>query len=77
MTQLTLQLDDDLVLQAKEYSTRTGKSLSDLVADFLASLRPERAGSAGEAALLSEAALAQDWLREEEEEAWRHFQPDV
>jgi hypothetical protein len=29
----------------------------------------------GEAALLSEAALAEDWLRPEEEEAWSHLQP--
>ena len=26
-------------------------------------------------ALLSESALAQDWLKEEEEEAWLHLQP--
>jgi len=29
----------------------------------------------GETALLSEAALAEDWNRPEEEEAWRHLQP--
>lgn len=29
----------------------------------------------GEAALLSEAALAVDWNRQEEEEAWHHLQP--
>ncbi len=28
-----------------------------------------------ESALLSEAALAQDWNRTEEEEAWSHLQP--
>lgn len=28
----------------------------------------------GKTALLSEAALAEDWEREEEEEAWRHLQ---
>ena len=29
----------------------------------------------GETALLSEAALAEDWSREEENEAWKHLQP--
>ena len=28
-----------------------------------------------ESALLSEAALAEDWNRPEEDEAWAHFQP--
>ena len=32
--------------------------------------------TAGETALLSEAALAQDWNREEEDEAWQHLQPE-
>jgi len=31
--------------------------------------------SESETALLSEAALAEDWDRPEEEEAWRHLQP--
>jgi len=29
----------------------------------------------GETALLSEAALAEDWNRPEEDEAWQHLQP--
>ncbi len=29
----------------------------------------------GEAALLAEAALAEDWFRPEEEAAWSHLQP--
>lgn len=32
--------------------------------------------SGGETALLSEKALAEDWTREEEDEAWKHLQPD-
>jgi len=31
--------------------------------------------SVDETALLSEAALAEDWSREEENEAWKHLQP--
>lgn len=29
----------------------------------------------GETALLAEAALAEDWLKPEEDEAWAHLQP--
>lgn len=32
--------------------------------------------SASETALLSEAVLAEDWLKPEEEEAWAYLQPD-
>jgi len=31
---------------------------------------------AGDTALLSEEALAEDWNRDEEDEAWEHLQPD-
>ena len=34
------------------------------------------ASIAGEAALLSEPALAEDWNRPEEEAAWAHLQPE-
>jgi hypothetical protein len=34
------------------------------------------AATASEAALLSEAALAQDWNRPEEDEAWSHLQQE-
>ena len=41
---------------------------------------PERNSSdktrAEETALLSESALAEDWNRKEEDEAWSHLQPD-
>ena len=33
-TKLTLRLDQDLIRSAKEYSARTGKSLSQIVADY-------------------------------------------
>ena len=32
--------------------------------------------NAPDTAAASEPALAKDWLREEEEEAWRHLQPE-
>jgi len=37
-TKLTLWLDDALVRQAKEYSRKSGKSVSRMVADYLALL---------------------------------------
>lgn len=37
-------------------------------------LGEEREGSISDTALLSEAALAEDWNRPEEEEAWQHLQ---
>ena len=36
----------------------------------------ESDSSVGEPALLSEKALAEDWTRDEEDEAWKHLQPD-
>ena len=36
----------------------------------------EADSSAGETTLLSEEALAEDWTREQEDEAWKHLQPD-
>ena len=35
----------------------------------------ETASGAGECALLSEAALAEDWNNPEEDAAWKHLQP--
>ena len=39
-------------------------------------LEDEPAEQTGEAALLSEAALAEDWNRPEEDAAWSHLQPE-
>jgi hypothetical protein len=35
-TKLTLRLDDELINRAKRYSNRSGKSVSQLVADYFA-----------------------------------------
>jgi len=35
-TKLTLRLDDELISKAKEYSAQSGKSVSQLVADYFA-----------------------------------------
>ncbi len=41
------------------------------ICELLAPLEP----AAGDAALLAESALAEDWLRPEEDAAWAHLQP--
>ncbi|MBU4557006.1 MAG: antitoxin [Actinobacteria bacterium] len=37
-TKLTLRLDDQLINKAKRYSDRSGKSVSQLVADFFSAM---------------------------------------
>jgi len=39
-------------------------------------LEEQPTASVGEAALLGEPALAKDWNRPEEDEAWSHLQPE-
>lgn len=41
-TKLTLRLDDELIRNAKSYAADTGKSLSQLVADYFALLKSGR-----------------------------------
>ena len=41
-TKLTLRLDVDLIARAKEHARTTGRSISDLVADFFAGLEQAR-----------------------------------
>jgi len=40
-TKLTLRLDDRLISKAKRYSDRSGKSVSQLVADFFSAIDDE------------------------------------
>lgn len=41
-TKLTLRLDDHLIKSAKEYSAKTGKSLSKIVSDFFVIIKNEK-----------------------------------
>ncbi|TNF93658.1 MAG: antitoxin [Gammaproteobacteria bacterium] len=43
-TKLTLRLDEKLIESAKEYSNRTGKSLSRIVSDLFEIIRNEKLG---------------------------------
>ena len=40
-TKLTLRLDDELIERAKQYAQRTGRSVSQIVADYFALLDKE------------------------------------
>ncbi len=42
-TKLTLRLDDELIKRAKRYSARSGKSVSQMVADFFALIDAQEA----------------------------------
>ncbi len=41
-TKLTLRLDDNLIASAKEYSAKTGKSVSKIVSDFFVIIKNEK-----------------------------------
>ncbi len=41
-TKLTLRLDDHLIKAAKEYSAKTGKSVSKIVSDFFVIIKNEK-----------------------------------
>lgn len=45
-TKLTLRIDEELIERAKAYSKETGKSVSQLVADYLSALPHQRTGEA-------------------------------
>jgi hypothetical protein len=45
----------------------------DEVLDFVRFLKAKQASEPNETALLSEQALAKDWLRPDEDEAWQHL----
>ena len=40
-TKLTLRMDESLIASAKEYSAKTGKSVSRIVADFFQTIKNE------------------------------------
>ncbi len=41
-TKLTLRLDDELIASAKDYSVKSGKSVSKIVADFFMIIQREK-----------------------------------
>jgi len=49
-TKLTLRLDDELIEEAKSYAARTGKSVSQIVADYFKLLTVKRSKQASSVA---------------------------
>lgn len=47
------------------------------VLDFVRFLKAMQASELNETALLTEPALAKDWLRPEEDEAWQHLRSEL
>lgn len=69
---VTLDLPPDMEAQISEEAMEKGLPLPD----YLLTVIRERGGQASsglETYLLSESALAKDWLRPEEDEAWQHL----
>lgn len=67
-----LHCEDDDDFEAEVESSRNNPEFME----FFARLSQEEAVVSLEAALLSEAALAEDWLRPEEDEAWSYLQDE-
>jgi len=44
-TKLTLRMDDSLIESAKHYSARSGKSVSQIVADYFTIIKNEQLGN--------------------------------
>lgn len=74
-TKLTLRIEDALIGQAKDYARQTGKSLSQIVADFFALLgRQDDRGKSGEKPKLPPVTRSLDGLLADsglDEEAYR------
>ncbi|MCI0486973.1 MAG: type II toxin-antitoxin system PemK/MazF family toxin [Blastocatellia bacterium] len=63
----------DIVLVDFPYSNHTGSKVRPAL---VVQSDVWNRKSASETALLSEHALAEDWMRPEEDEAWSHLQPE-
>ncbi len=60
MGELVLHLDDDLIHRAKTYSTKIGRTLSEIVADYFESETHRRTPPADEAQLAATTTTADD-----------------
>lgn len=73
---LTLRLDEELIRSAKSYSKETGKSLSQIVADYFARLtaRPEEVTAAAPTPLVRSLRGALRGAEVDEEDYRRHLE---
>ena len=70
----TIQTVEAVIDENGEIRLLEAVSLSEARRALVTILDEEPAPEASETALLSERALAEDWSRPEEEEAWSHLQ---
>lgn len=75
-TQISLKLSDKMLAEAKKYARLHGyDQLQDLIRETLREKLFERENVSGLYTYkASEASLAKNWLRKEEDEAWAHLQ---
>ncbi|WP_435020856.1 hypothetical protein TA3x_002059 [Tundrisphaera sp. TA3] len=66
----------EAIIDAKGQVRLLGPVTVDNPRRALVTILDEPAAAPGEAALLAEPALAEDWSRPEEEEAWSYLQPE-
>ena len=78
-TQISLKLSDKMLAEAKKHARLHGY---DQLQDFIREvLREKLFGREGISGLYtynaSEASLAKNWMRKEEDEAWQHLQKET
>ncbi len=76
-TQISLKLSDKMLAAARKYAKSYGyENLQDFIRELLREQLFERERVSGlNTYKASEASLAKNWLRKEENEAWKHLQP--
>ena len=78
-TQISLKLSDKLLGKAKKYAKMNGyDQLQDFIRETLREKLFEKETINGlNTYTASEASLAKNWLRKEEDEAWEHLQRET
>ena len=77
--QISLKLSDKMLSEAKKYARLHGyDQLQDFIREILREKLFDRENISGlNTYKASEASLAKNWLRKEEDEAWAHLQKGV
>ena len=78
-TQISLKLSDKMIATAKKYARSYGyENLQDFIREMLREKLFEREKiNALDTYKASEASLARNWLKKEEDEAWKHLQEET
>ena len=78
-TQISLKLSEKMLATAKKYARMQGyDNLQDFIREMLREKLFERENISGlNTYKASEASLAKNWLRKEEDEAWEHLQKET